>query len=54
MIDTKNVNLDKIKNKNQNHWNEDIISESLGVNDALFNSNSVHNNLFKVKAIIKK
>jgi aspartyl-tRNA(Asn)/glutamyl-tRNA(Gln) amidotransferase subunit C len=54
IIDTEKVIIDQFQNKINNRWSEDIISESLNVEDVLFNTNSKYNNLFKVKAILNK
>ena len=53
-IDTEKVTLDQSQNKINNRWQEDIISNSLNVEDVLFNTNSKYNNLYKVKAILNK
>ena len=53
-VNTENVRLDKVKSKINNRWEEDKIEQSLSLEDVLYNTNSKFNDLFKVKAILKK
>jgi len=52
-VNTEETKLDIIATNINNHWDEDVISESLSIDNVLFNTNSKHNNLFKVSGILK-
>lgn len=52
-VDTSDVKLEGASTNLKNVYSEDIVKESLTVEDALFNTSSKVNNLFKVGMVLK-
>ncbi len=52
-VDTSDVKLEGASTNLINVYSEDIVKESLAVKDALFNTSSKENNLFKVELVLK-
>jgi len=52
-VDTSDVKLEGASTNLINVYSEDIVKESLAVEDALFNTSSKENNLFKVELVLK-
>jgi aspartyl-tRNA(Asn)/glutamyl-tRNA(Gln) amidotransferase subunit C len=52
-VDTSDIELEGSSNNLKNVYSEDVVKESLPVEDVVFNTTSKANNLFKVEMVLK-